>query len=243
VLARLPARGTLLNTLTVTVGALVGLWIGGHMPSDLKPVALSGIGLVVACMGVKMFLETKNVLIPTIAVVSGGLLGAWVGIDVGLDSMAEWLRQRLNGGDTFNEGLITASVIFCVGPLTLLGCVKDGLERDIELLAFKSTLDGIGAVFFAATMGVGVLVSAVVVFVVQGALTLLARPLRPLAERPQLTAEATAAGGAIMVAIAIGLLGLRDDMRTEIYLPALVIAPLAAPLFLKRGAPPSAEQA
>ena len=218
----------------MTVGALLGLWIGGAMPLDLKPVALSGIGLVVACMGVKMFLETRNVLVPTIAVVAGGLLGAWVGIDVGLATFAEWMRHSLNGGGTFNEGLITASVIFCVGPLTLLGCVKDGLEKDIQLLAFKSTLDGIGAVFFAATLGAGVLASAAVVLVVQGLITALARPLRPLAEKPQLAAEATAAGGAIMVAIAIGLLGLRKDMRTEIYLPALVIAPLVAPLFLKR---------
>ena len=80
----MPFRGTILNTLTVLVGSLVGLGIGELMRTDLKSVALSGIGLVVACMGVKMFLETKNVLIPTIAVVSGGLLGAWVGIDVGL---------------------------------------------------------------------------------------------------------------------------------------------------------------
>ncbi len=230
----MPFRGTLLNTLTVLVGSLIGLWIGKLMPEDLKSVALSGIGLIVACMGVKMFLETKNVLIPTIAVVAGGLLGAWIGIDVGLANFAEWLRSSIGGGDTFNEGLITASVIFCVGPLTLLGCVKDGLERNIDLLAFKSLLDGIGAVFFAAALGAGVLASAAVVLIVQGLITALARPLRPLAEKPQLAAEATAAGGAIMVAIAITLLGLRDDMRTEIYLPALAIAPLVAPLFLKK---------
>ena len=233
-LARLPFRGTLLNTLTVLVGASLGLWIGDHMRTDLRAAAMGGIGLVVACMGVKMFFETKNALIPTIAVVAGGLLGKWIGIDVGLASLAEWVRERLGGGDTFNEGLITASVVFCVGPLTLLGCIKDGLERDIELLAFKSTLDGVGAVFFAATLGAGVLASAGVVLVAQGLITALAKPLRPLAERPQLVSEATAAGGAIMVAIAIGLLGLRKDMRTEVYLPALVIAPLIAPLFLKR---------
>jgi uncharacterized membrane protein YqgA involved in biofilm formation len=229
-----PFRGTLLNTATVLVGALLGLWIGDLVREELKVVALSGIGLVVACMGVKMFLETKNVLVPTLAVVGGGLLGAWLGLDVGLQNFAEWVRARLQGGENFNEGLITASVVFCVGPLTILGCVKDGLERDIGLLAFKSMLDGIGAVFFAATLGVGVLASAAVVLVVQGLLTAFARPLRPLAERPHLVAEATAAGGAIMLAIAVTLLGLRDDLRTEVYLPALVLAPLVAPLFVRR---------
>lgn len=231
---RLPARGTLLNTATVLVGSLLGLALGKALPTDLKSVALTGIGLVVACMGVKMFFETKNALIPTISVIAGGLIGAWVGIDVGLGNTAEWLRGNLGGGDTFNEGLITASVIFCVGPLTLLGCIKDGIEGDIELLSFKSLLDGVGAVFFAATLGVGVLVSAAVVLVVQGLLTALAKPLRALAEKPQLANEATAAGGPIMVAIAIGLLGLRSDLRTEIFLPALVISPLVAPLFFKR---------
>jgi uncharacterized membrane protein YqgA involved in biofilm formation len=234
VLARMPFRGTLLNTLTVVVGSLIGLGVGELVQEDLKTVALSGIGLIVACMGVKMFLDTKNVLIPTIAVVSGGLLGAWIGIDVGLANFAEWLRGSLGGGDTFNEGLVSASVLFCVGPLTLLGCVKDGLYRDIELLSFKSLLDGTAAVFFAAALGAGVLASALVVLVVQGLITAFAKPLRPLAERPQLAAEATAAGGAIMLAIAISLLGIRDDMRTETYLPALAIAPLVAPLFLKK---------
>ena len=240
-LSRIPARGTLLNTATVAAGSAVGLLIGSAMPPDLKGVALMGIGLIVACFAIKMFLETKNVLVPTIAVVAGGLIGAAVGIDVGLDRFAEWMRASLQGGPNFNEGLVTASVLFCVGPLTLLGCVKDGLERDIRLLAFKSLLDGIGAVFFAAALGAGVLASAAVVLVVQGLLTALARPLRPLAERPQLTAEATAAGGAIMLAIAGGLLGILDGVRAEVYLPALVLAPLIAPLFLKRD--PSGETA
>jgi uncharacterized membrane protein YqgA involved in biofilm formation len=239
VLARLPYRGTILNTLTVLVGSLVGLAIGGAMPPELKAVAMTGIGLVVLAMGVKMFLETKNVLVPTMSIVGGGLIGALIKLDVGVDNASEWLRQILGGGENFNAGLITASVIFCVGPLTLLGCVEDGLERKIDLLAFKSTLDGIGAVFFAATMGAGVLASAGVVLVVQGLITLFAKPLKPLAQNPQLASEATAAGGVIMIAIGCssGLLGILRDVRTEIYLPALVIAPLVAPLFLGRKEP------
>jgi uncharacterized membrane protein YqgA involved in biofilm formation len=234
VLARLPFRGTLLNTLTVVVGALVGMALGKLVTDDLKTVALAGIGLICLGLGAKLLIDSKNLLITTIAIVGGGLIGALVGIDVGVDRFAESMRGMLGGDGNFNEGLISASVLFCVGPMTLLGCLKDGLERDIHLLAIKSVFDMIAAVFLAATLGAGVLVAGGVVLVVQGLLTALARPLKPLATNPQLAAEAGAAGGAIMLAIGIKLLGLRDDLRTEVFLPALVIAPLVAPLFLRK---------
>ena len=231
---RLPFRGTLLNTLTVVVGASVGLLAGRALPDDFQAVALAGIGLINIGLGVKLFLETKNVLIPTVAVVGGGLIGAALGIDAWVAGGAEGMRQALGGGENFNKGLITASVLFCVGPMTLLGCLRDGLERDIELLAVKSVFDMVAALFLAAALGAGVLAAAIVVLVVQGLLTALARPLKPLIERPQLAAEASAAGGVILIAIGISLLDLRE-MPVEVFLPALVIAPLVAPLFLKRG--------
>ena len=232
---KIPFRGTLLNTLAVLVGSGIGLWANERLPEDLQGVALLAIGLVNIGMGVKLFLETRNVLIPTVAIIGGGLIGAAVGIDAGFASAAESMRSALGGDGNFNEGLITASVLFCVGPMTLLGCLKDGLERDIELLAVKSVFDFIAALFLAAALGTGVLASALVVLVAQGLLTALARPLRSLAEKPELTGEASAAGGMILIAIGVGLLGLRDErIPTEVFLPALVIAPLIAPLFLKR---------
>lgn len=236
-LARLPFRGTLLNTLTVVVGALVGLAIGNTISEDLKRVALTGIGLICLGLGAKLLMESKNLLITTVAVVGGGVLGALIGIDVGIDAFAESVRGWLGGGETFNEGLVSASVLFCVGPMTLLGCLKDGLDRDIHLLSIKSVFDMVAAVFLAATLGVGVLVAAGVLLVVQGVLTALARPLKPLAQNPQLVCEASAAGGAIMLAIGIKLLGLRDDLRAEVFLLSLFIAPLVAPLFLGRKEP------
>lgn len=229
----MPFRGTLLNTLTVLVGAGLGMWVGSGLSARLQEVALTGIGLVVIGLGVKLFLETKNLLITAIAIIGGGLIGAALGIDYGLAQFAESMRGVLGGDENFNEGLITASVLFCVGPMTLLGCIKEGLEKDIHLLSIKSLFDMVAAFFLAAGLGAGVLVSAGVVLVVQGLLTALARPLKPLAANPQLAAEASAAGGAIMFAIAINLLGLRK-IPTEVFLPALVIAPLVAPFFLKK---------
>jgi uncharacterized protein len=130
-----------------------------------------------------------------------------------------------SGDPRFNEGLITTSILFCVGPMTLLGCIKDGLEGDTELLKLKSTLDGFGAFFFAAALGVGVLVTALVVLVFQGALTLAAKPLRFLAEDQEYVAEATAAGGIMMMATGLGLVEIRD-LPVANYLPALALAPL-----------------
>jgi uncharacterized membrane protein YqgA involved in biofilm formation len=224
-------KGTLLNTATVAGGAALGLLVGNHIPQDYNDVALHGLGLVTCGFGIRMFLKSHNALVPAISVAIGGIIGLALGIHSGIDAFSEWARIHL-GGETgrFNEGLITTFVLFCIGPMTLLGCIKDGLEGDIELLALKSTMDGIGAFFFAAAMGAGVLVTAVLLLVFQGAITLLARHLRFLSDQPFLIDELTAAGGAILLGIGIGLIGIKD-LHTANYLPALVLAPIVATLF------------
>jgi len=213
-----------LNTATVAAGATLGLEVGNHVPQNYKEVAISGLALCAGLIGVRMFLQSKNAIVVVASVALGGVLGMALGIAGGVDSFAEWCRQRLGGGSTFNEGLITTSVLFCVGPMTLLGCLQDGVEGKIDLLAIKSTLDGIGAFFFAATLGAGVLVTAGIVLVFQGAITLAARSLQRLAKDEQLLAETSAVGGALMLGISINMLNLRS-LRMETYLPALVLAP------------------
>lgn len=230
-MSAMPLRGTLLNASTVAVGALIGLAIGKGLPQAYLTIALSGLGLVTVGMGLKLFLESKNVLVVALAIGLGGVLGALVGIDHGLAAFAEWARGLLGGSGTFNEGLITTSVLFCVGPMTLLGCIQDGVERKIDLLALKSIMDGIGAVFFAATLGAGVLVTAVVVLFVQGTLTLMAGRLKVLVKRPELMAETSAAGGCILIAIGLGLLRVLK-LPSENFLPALILAPLFAMGFI-----------
>jgi uncharacterized membrane protein YqgA involved in biofilm formation len=226
-------RGTLLNTATVAVGATVGLLAGKLIPASYQQVALTGLGLVTVGMGVRMFLKTHNTLVPAVSIAVGGILGLALGIHAGIDGFASWAKSHL-GGDLgrFNEGLITSFVLFCIGPMTLLGCMEDALEKKIELLALKSTMDGIAAVFLAAAFGAGVLVTAGLLFVFQGLLTLLAARLKPLADNPLMLDELTAAGGAILMGIGIGLIGLKD-LHTANYLPALAIAPLVALGFSK----------
>ncbi|HRI43559.1 MAG TPA: DUF554 domain-containing protein [Fimbriimonadaceae bacterium] len=224
-LERLPLRGTLLNTATIVVGALIGLWLSHALTKDLLDMATIGLGLVSMCIGIKMFLESKNVLIVAAAIGIGGLVGQAIGIHSGLEAFAEWARGTLGGGETFNEAVVSTSVLFCVGPMTLIGCLQCALEDRIELLGVKAVMDGIASIFFAATLGPGVLVTAAVVLVSQGALTLFARRLSGLAKDKELLAETSAAGGPILLAIGFGLAGVAK-FPSENLLPALVLAPL-----------------
>lgn len=234
-------RGTFLNTATVAVGATIGLLIGKSIPDSYKEVALHGLGLVTVGIGISMFLRAKNPLIAAISVAVGGILGLALGIHAGIAGLAVWTRDHLGAGNgtTFVQGLITSFVLFCIGPMTLLGCLQDALENKIDLLSLKSTMDGMAAIFLAAALGQGVLVTAVLVLVFQGALTLLARPLRSLASHESALGELSGAGGAILVGTGLGLIGL-VDLHTSNYLPAIILAPALAIVF-KRFSKPASE--
>jgi uncharacterized membrane protein YqgA involved in biofilm formation len=218
-------KGTLLNTATVTAGSIVGLLIGKIIPSEAQTIALSGLGLVTIGIGIKMFLGSKNVLIVAGSIAIGGVLGLILHIQYGLDHLADWVKTSVGGTGTFSEGLVAACVLFCVGPMTILGCIQDGLEGKSELLGLKSTMDGVAAIFLAASLGNGVLFSAAFVLIVQGAITLLAKQLAFLREDEALLAEFEGTGGPIMIAIGLSLLDLKK-LPTANYLPALVLAPL-----------------
>lgn len=207
------------------MGASVGLMVGKYLPLTLEEAAMQGLGLVVGMIGVRMFFQTKNAVIIVAAVALGGVLGVLLGITPALNWIAEMIRNRLGGGGRFDEALVSTTVLFCVGPMTIMGCLQDGIEGNCELLATKSMLDGIGSVFFAATLGVGVLVSAAVVLLVQGTLTLLAKSLRHFLTDQRPIEEASAAGGAMILGIGLNLLGLKH-MHVEVYAPSLVLAPL-----------------
>jgi len=219
-------RGTLLNTATVAVGATVGWLIGKQIPGSYQTVALHGLGLVTCGLGMRMFLQSRNPLIAALAVAGGGIIGLALGLHAGIGEIAEWFKQTLGqtGSPRFVDGLVTSFVLFCIGPMTLLGCMQDALEHKIELLSLKSTMDGVAAVFLAAASGAGVIVTALLLLLYQGALTLAAKSLRPIAEDEELLAETTATGGAILFATGLGLLEIKD-LHTANYLPAVFLAP------------------
>jgi uncharacterized membrane protein YqgA involved in biofilm formation len=221
--------GTFLNIATVLVGGTLGLLFGSRLPERLKQTVMAGLGLFTAVTGISMFLETQNSLIVLGAILVGGLLGEWWKIEDGLQALGGFFERRFNrGGDDkvlFVRGFLTASLLFCVGPMAILGSIQDGLTGDFKTLAIKSVLDGFAALAFASTLGVGVLFSALVILVYQGGITLLAAQLSTIISAP-MTTEMTAAGGVILVGIAVSSLLELKKIRVGSFLPALVIAPL-----------------
>ncbi len=225
-----PLIGTILNIVTVLIGGGLGVLLGQRLPERMRETVLHGLGLVTLVVGVHLTLETQNILIVLVSVLIGAMLGEWWRIDVGLERASEWLRARVArraSVDTlahFTEGFVTASLVFCVGPMTILGSIQDGLTGDFSLLAIKSVLDGFAALAFASSLGVGVLFSVLTILMYQGGLTL-AAGLAQNVLTEAMVAEMTATGGVMILAIGLLLLDVRR-VRVANLLPALAIAPL-----------------
>jgi uncharacterized membrane protein YqgA involved in biofilm formation len=225
----IPGLGTALNTGTVVAGTTVGLLFGRVIPESLQRTLRIAVGLFVLVIGMQMALKTRNPLVLLVSVLIGVVAGELLRIDTGLQALSRWAEARTRGdGEPGRVSLafITTTLIFCVGPLTILGSFLDGTRGDITLLAIKSTLDGVTSIVFAATMGWGVYLSAVSVLVVQGTLTLIAVLVHAGLSDLE-TAELTAAGGIAVLAIGLGLLDIKV-VKVANFLPALVVAPLLA---------------
>jgi len=221
--------GTILNTISVLIGGTLGILFGARLPERLKQTIVSGMGLFTAAIGIQMFLKTENPLIVLGALLIGTLLGEWWGIEDGLQNLGAWLEKRFSKSDADNNrfirGFLTASLLFCVGPMTILGSIQDGLTGDYSLLAVKSVLDGFASLAFASTLGMGVLFSTLIILVYQGGISLLAAQLNAIVT-PAMMNELTAAGGVILIGLAISSLLEIKQIRTGNFLPALAIAPL-----------------
>lgn len=224
--------GTLINVGTVLLGGVLGLLFGARVPEKLKATVVAGMGLFTAGIGIQMFLKTSNAIIVLGALLIGALLGEWWRIEDGLQSLGQRLEKRFGGAtdevgtsSRFVKGFLTTSLLFCVGPMTILGSIQDGLTGDYSLLAVKSVLDGFGALAFASTLGIGVLFSSIIVLLYQGAVTLLAAQLNSVITEAMMN-EMTAAGGLILMGLALSSLLEIKKIRTGNLLPALAVAPL-----------------
>jgi uncharacterized membrane protein YqgA involved in biofilm formation len=222
--------GTLLNIATVIVGSILGILFGARIPAKLKETVIAGMGLFTAAMGLQMFLNTENPLIVLGAILIGTLLGEWWRIEDGLHRLGEILEQRFSreeddGSNKFVRGFLTASLLFCVGPMTILGSIQDGLTGDYNLLAVKSVLDGFASIAFASTLGIGVAFSSLIILVYQGGISLLAGQLNAIVNASMMN-ELTAAGGVLLMGVGISNLLEIKKIRVGNMLPALLIAPL-----------------
>jgi hypothetical protein len=222
--------GTLLNIAAILIGGVIGLIFGARIPDKLKSTVIAGMGLFTAAMGLQMFLETENPLIVLGALLIGTLLGEWWRIEDGLQNLGRFLEKRFSkededGSNRFVRGFLTASLLFCIGPMAILGSIQDGLTGDYNLLAVKSVLDGFAALAFASTLGIGVMFSTIIILVYQGGISLLAAQLNSIVT-PSMMNELTATGGVILLGLALSSLLEIKKIRVGNMLPGLAVAPL-----------------
>jgi uncharacterized membrane protein YqgA involved in biofilm formation len=224
--------GTLINTATVLVGGSVGLIIGDRIPDRIRTIVVQVIGLVTLGLGLSDVLKTHNMVFPLVGMVLGGIVGELLAIERRLEGLGEVIRRRYARNQEpgrFVNGFVTATLLFCIGPLTILGAMQDATGETPQLYIIKGTLDGFMNVIFGAIYGIGAVFSALSIFVVQGSLTLGGSALDNLLN-DRMRIELFSAGGFAVMAIGLNLLEIKK-IRLGSLLPGLVITPLLVWLF------------
>ncbi|MFN2138533.1 MAG: DUF554 domain-containing protein [Candidatus Promineifilaceae bacterium] len=232
--------GTILNVFTVLIGGTIGTFLGHRFPARLQETVVYALGLFTLVIAMDSALVTNSPLIVLGSLLVGAFIGEGLQIERRLETFGEWLREKLVGdragsSATFVEGFVTASLIFCVGPLTIQGSIEDGLMGDYTKLAIKALMDGFAAMAFATTLGPGVIASVIVIFFFQGGISLLARMSTSVFTEPMIV-EMTATGGVVLLAIGLRLLDIKQ-IRAANLLPAIFVAPAAVALLDALGIP------
>ena len=221
--------GTLINAATIVVASIAGILAGSAISEEIRKSIMNVLGLPVLLIGITMALKTQNVLVPTISIVAGTIVGEVLGIERWLERLGDRVERRFGKGK-FSEGFVGATLLYCVGPMSILGPIQEGLTGDMSLLLAKSMLDGVASIALASALGIGVAFSALSVLLYQGFFALLAVQISPYMTESVIN-EFTATGGLLIMGIGINLLELRK-LRVGNMLPALVFAPLIAGLGL-----------
>jgi uncharacterized membrane protein YqgA involved in biofilm formation len=224
--------GTLINTATVLVGGSVGIAMGNKIPERVRIIVVQVIGMLTIGLGLSDLLKTHNMVFPLLGMVFGAVIGEVMRIEDRLEGLGEVIRKRFaqrQDPGPFISGFVTASLLFCIGPLTILGAIQDASGATPQLYIIKGTLDGFMSVIFGAIHGVGVLFSAVSVFIVQGTLTLFGTNLDSLLN-DRMRIELFATGGLAVMAIGLNLLEIKK-IRLGSLLPGLIITPILVKLF------------
>lgn len=223
--------GTFINMASVTIGSLIGLQLQQVFPADVQAIIFQAIGLATLLIGI--FMATKlpddYILILIFSLIIGGVTGELLDLQQGLQHLGDWVQNQLQVGDTqFTEGLITAFLLFCIGSMTMVGAIEEGLRGKRELLMIKSTLDGISSIAFAATYGIGVLFSIVPMLIFQGGLTVLAQKLQYVFTEKIITVL-TSVGGLLILGLGFNLLNIAQ-INIENLLPSLIFVIIFTPL-------------
>ncbi|MCJ7455175.1 DUF554 domain-containing protein [Candidatus Bathyarchaeota archaeon] len=221
--------GTVVNVAAIAIGTLIGLALKQRLPERITSIVMQGLGLVTALIGVKMIIVTENVLVVLVSIVVGGVFGELLHIEARLDAFGAKVEAKFSREKgTFAKAFVTSSLLYCVGPMAILGALQDGLRGDYSILLTKSGLDGVASVAFASTLGVGVLFSAIPLALYQGGITVGASMLEPFLSSSIVNAM-TATGGLLILGIALNILQV-TKIRVGNLLPAILIAAALASL-------------
>ncbi|MBL52242.1 MAG: hypothetical protein CMG57_09845 [Candidatus Marinimicrobia bacterium] len=228
-----PGFGTILNALVMIITGSFGVFLGNKLPNRIRDISLSGLGLITIMVGVESFLDTSNAVIPLISILIGGIIGSLIEIEKKLESAGEWLKTKTyknqnlknNKSKNFVEGFVVASLIACVGPISILAPFKEIISDDLNLMYIKTGLDAIMVFIYSGTMGIGVIFSALSLLIVQGFFTLLAIILGNSFLNESMINELTSTGGLMILSIGLRLLNIKK-LPTADMIPGLLIAPL-----------------
>ena len=232
--------GTWINVATVVLGTSLGLLLSSRLPRSMQQIITQAVGLMTLVIGMAMARSLSaidagpidGIILALLVMVAGGLLGEWWQIEKRLSVLGDWLKVRVRGGGRFTEGFVAASLLFCIGPMTIVGSLNNGLASDNTLLTLKATMDGLAAIALTGTYGIGVGFSALSVLVVQGGLSLLASISGAVISDPTASPQVlliTGTGGLMILGIGFNLLEIAQ-VRVASFLPALLLSPLAIAL-------------
>jgi uncharacterized membrane protein YqgA involved in biofilm formation len=224
-------QGTLANVVAIAIGTLIGFMLKQRLPERINSIAMQGLGLVTALIGLKMMITTQNALIVLVSMVVGGVLGELLRIEDRLDRLGARVEARFSKErGTFAKAFVTCTLLYCVGPMAIVGALQDGLHGDYSILLTKSGLDGIASVAFASTLGIGVLFSTLPVAAYQGSITIGASLLEPYLTSSMIN-EMTATGGLLILGIALNILQV-TKIRVGNLLPAILFAAVLSAIAL-----------
>lgn len=224
--------GTLINCIAIVIGSALGLLLRRGMKESISKTVMQGVGLSVILIGINGAIQTQNTLLVIISMVIGGVMGAWIDIDAKMNRLGDWAQKKLtrdsSENNTFAQGFVTASLVYCVGAMAVVGALDSGIRGDHSTLIAKAVLDGITAIVFTSSLGIGVMLSAVPILIYQGSIALLGNAIAPLLSDAVIT-EMSAVGGLLIMAIGINM-ALEKDIKVANLLPAILIPFLYYPI-------------
>ncbi len=223
--------GTIVNTSAVIIGGLVGLYLKKSLPDRVKTIYFQAIGLFTLAIGISMIVDLKHILIVVASLAIGSLIGEWLNLEKAAGKWGEFTKSRFSiGNEKFTEGLVTSFLLFCVGSMTILGAIQEGTIGSPDLLFTKSLMDFFSAIILASAFGVGVIFSAVPLFIFQAALTLMAMGASQFFTE-DIIAGLTHVGGILLIGLGINILEIKK-LRVMNMLPSLIIIVILLLLFV-----------